>query len=66
MTNDVFTVRNVFCPHMDYISFLGGKLTVFKLCNYEIVLTKISRVIFVTVLAYFIVYEAYFVVGEFL
>jgi hypothetical protein len=27
-------VRNVFCPHKDYSSFLGGKLTLFKLCNY--------------------------------
>jgi hypothetical protein len=34
MTNNVFTVRNVFCPHKDYSSFLGSKLTVFKLCNY--------------------------------
>jgi hypothetical protein len=34
MTNNVFTVRNVFCPYKDYSSFLGGKLTVFKLCNY--------------------------------
>jgi hypothetical protein len=34
------------CPHKDYSSFLGGKLTVFKLCNYGIVLAKVSRVIF--------------------
>jgi hypothetical protein len=34
MTNNVFTVRNVFCQHKNYSSFLGGKLTVFKLCNY--------------------------------
>jgi hypothetical protein len=66
MTNNVFTLRNVLCPYKDYSSFLGGKLTVFKLCNYRIVLAKISRVIFGIVSAYFIVYEAYFVVGEFL
>jgi hypothetical protein len=34
MTNNVFTVRNVFCPHKDYSNFLDGKLTMFKLCNY--------------------------------
>jgi hypothetical protein len=34
MANNVFTVRNVFCPYKDYSSFLGGKLIVFKLCNY--------------------------------
>jgi hypothetical protein len=39
---------------------------VFKLHNYGIVLTKVSRVIFRIVSAYFIVYKAYFVVGEFL
>jgi hypothetical protein len=27
-------VRNVFWPHKDYNSFLGGKLRVFKLYNY--------------------------------
>jgi hypothetical protein len=59
-------VRNVFCPHKDYSSFLGGKLTMFKLYNYEFVLAKVSRVIFEIVSTYFIVYEAYFVVGEFL
>jgi hypothetical protein len=41
MTNNIFTVRNVFCPHKDYSSFLGDKLTVFKLCNYGIVLAKV-------------------------
>jgi hypothetical protein len=56
----------VFCPHKDYNSFLGGKLTMFKLYNYEFVLAKVSRVIFEIVSTYFIVYEAYFVVGEFL
>jgi hypothetical protein len=59
-------VRNVVCPHKDYSSFLGGKLTMFKLYNYEFVLAKVSRVIFEIVSTYFIVYEAYFVVGEFL
>jgi hypothetical protein len=59
-------VRNVFCPHKDYSSFLGGKLTMFKLYNYEFVLAKVSRVILEIVSTYFIVYEAYFVVGEFL
>jgi hypothetical protein len=61
-----FTVRNVFYAHKDYSSFLGGKLIVFKLCNYGIAPTKVSRVIFGIVLTYFIIYEAYFVVGEFL
>jgi hypothetical protein len=41
MANNVFTVRNVFCPHKDYSSFLGGKLTVFIFCNYGIVLDKV-------------------------
>jgi hypothetical protein len=41
MTNNVFTVRNMFYPHKDYNSFLDDKLTMFKLCNYEIVLAKI-------------------------
>jgi hypothetical protein len=59
-------VRNVVCPHKDYSSFLGGKLTMFKLYNYEFVLAKVSRVIFEIVSTYFIVYEAYFVVVEFL
>jgi hypothetical protein len=61
MTNNVLTVRNVFYPHKDYSSFLGGKLTVFKLCNYG----KGNGVDFDIVLNYFVVYEAYFVVGEF-
>jgi hypothetical protein len=60
-----FTVRNVFEPHKDYSSFIGGRLTMFKLCNYGMVLAKVSRVIFGIVSAYFIVYEAYFVVGDF-
>jgi hypothetical protein len=34
MTDNVFMMRNVFCPHKDYSSFLGGKLTMFNLCNY--------------------------------
>jgi hypothetical protein len=41
-----FTVRIMFCPHKDYRSFLGGRLIVFKLCSYGIVLAKVSRVIF--------------------
>jgi hypothetical protein len=65
MTNNVFVVKNVFCLHKDYSSFLGGKLTLFKLCNYRIVLAKVGRVIFGIVSAYFIVYETYFIVGEF-
>jgi hypothetical protein len=56
----------MFCPYKEYSNFLGGELTMFKLCNYEIVLAKVSRVIFGIVSAYFIVYEAYFIVGEFL
>jgi hypothetical protein len=31
MTNNVFTVRNMFCTHKDYSSFLGGMLIVFNL-----------------------------------
>jgi hypothetical protein len=50
----------VFWPHKDYSSFLGGKLTVCKLCNYG----KGNGVIFEIVLNYFVVYEAYFVIGE--
>jgi hypothetical protein len=65
MINNVFTMRNVFCPHKDYIILLGGKLTIFKLCNYGIMLTKVSRVILGIVSPYFIVYGSYFVVGEF-
>jgi hypothetical protein len=51
----------VFYPHKHYSSFLGGKLTVFKLCNYA----KGNDVIFLIVLNYFVVYKAYFLVGEF-
>jgi hypothetical protein len=65
MTNNVFMVKNMFCLHNDYNSFLGGKLTLFKLCNYRIVLAKVGRVIFGIVSTYFIVYETYFIVGEF-
>jgi hypothetical protein len=57
----------MFYPHKDYNnSFLDGKLTVFKFCKYGFVLAQVSRVIFGIVLAYFIVYEAYFIVDEFL
>jgi hypothetical protein len=59
-------MRNVFCPHKDYNNFLGGKLIVFKICNYKIVLAKGSHVIFGIVSAYFLVGEAHFVVGKFL
>jgi hypothetical protein len=38
----------------------------FTLCNYEIVLAKVSHVIFEIVLAYFLVGEAYFIVGYFI
>jgi hypothetical protein len=65
MTNNTFMVRNIFCSHKDYNSFLRGKLTMFKLCNYRIVLAKVSRVIFEIVSTYFVIYEAYFIVGEF-
>jgi membrane associated rhomboid family serine protease len=54
MTKNIFVVRNMFCPHKDYTSFLGGKLIVFKLCNYGIVLGKVSRAIFGIVSAYFL------------
>jgi hypothetical protein len=47
------------CSHKEYSSFLGGKLTMFKLCNYA---GKGKSCDF---LDYFIVYEAYFVAGEF-
>jgi hypothetical protein len=30
--------------YMDYSSLLGGNLTVFTFCNYEIVLAKVSCV----------------------
>jgi hypothetical protein len=66
MTNNIFTVGNTFCPHKNYSSLLGGKVIVFKLYNYEIVLAKVSYVIFWIISTYFIVYEAYFIVGEFL
>jgi hypothetical protein len=52
-------VRNMFCSHKDYSSFLGGKLTMFQLCNNGIMLAKVSRVIFRIV-------SAYFIVGQFL
>jgi hypothetical protein len=58
-------VRNVFYPHKDYSSFLSGKLTMFKLCNYRIVLAKVGRVIFRIVLIYFLIGEAYFAVCGF-
>jgi hypothetical protein len=51
----------MFYPHKDYSSFLGGKLTVFKLCNYD----KGNGMIFGIVSNYFVVYESHFVVGEF-
>jgi hypothetical protein len=45
MTNNIFTVMNMFCPYKDYSSFLGGKLTMFKFYNYIIMLAKVSHVI---------------------
>jgi hypothetical protein len=54
-------MRNVFCSHKDYISFLGCKLTMFKLHN----CSKGNGMILGIVLNYFIVYEAYFIFGEF-
>jgi hypothetical protein len=51
----------MFYPYKDYSSLLGGKLTLFKLCNYD----KGNAVIFRIVLNYFLVYEAYFVVRKF-
>jgi hypothetical protein len=65
MANNIFTARNMFYPYKDYNSFLGGKLTVFKLCNYGIMLALVRRVIFGIVSAYFIVYESYFIIGKF-
>jgi hypothetical protein len=65
MTNNVFTVRSVFYLDKNYSSFLGGKLTVFNLCNYGFVLANVWFDFFGIVLNYFIVYEAYFIVGEF-
>jgi hypothetical protein len=41
MINNVFMVRNMLCSHKEYSSFLGDKLILFKLCNYEIVLAKV-------------------------
>jgi hypothetical protein len=66
MTNNIFIVMNVFFPYKDYNSFLCDKLTMFKLCNYGIMSAKVRRVVFGIVSTYFIVYEAYFVVNEFL
>jgi hypothetical protein len=65
MTNNIFTVRNVFCPYKDYSRFLGDKLTCL---NYATTLAKVSLslVIFGIILASFIVYEAYFIVDEFM
>jgi hypothetical protein len=37
-----FYGENVFCTYKDYSSFLGGKLTMFKLCN----IAKVNHVIF--------------------
>jgi hypothetical protein len=59
-------VGNTFYPHKDYSSFLGGKLTLFKFHNYGFVLAKVSRVIFGIVSTYFIFYETYFVICDFL
>jgi hypothetical protein len=39
---------------------------VFKFCNYVFVLAKVNHVLFGIVWDYFITYEVYFVVGEFL
>jgi hypothetical protein len=66
MINNILMVRNMFCSHKDYSSFLGGKLIVFKFCNYVFVLAKVNHVLFGIVWDYFITYEVYFVVGEFL
>jgi hypothetical protein len=65
MTNNIFMARNVFCPHKDYSSFLGGKLIVFKLCNSGLCWRRYD-VIFRIVSSYCLVGEAYFVVGEIL
>jgi hypothetical protein len=43
------------------VVLLGGKLTLFKLCSYG----KGNGVNFGIVSNYFVVYEAYFVVGKF-
>jgi hypothetical protein len=47
--------------HVQTNSFLGGKLIVFKLCNYG----QGNGVAFGIVSNYFVVYEAYFIVGKF-
>jgi hypothetical protein len=65
MTNNIFMVRNMFCPYKDYSSFLGGELKMFKLCNYDLCWQRYD-VIFGIVPAYFIIYEAYFFVSDFL
>jgi hypothetical protein len=57
MTNNIFTVRNMLCPHEDFSSFLGGKLVVFKFCNYGFVLAKVWCDFWI-VLDYFVVYDA--------
>jgi hypothetical protein len=55
-------VRKQLYVHIKTIIVLtGGKLTFFKLCNYD----KRYGVIFRIVSNYFLVYETYFVVGEF-
>jgi hypothetical protein len=56
--------QDITCSHKDYSSFLGDKLTVFNFCNYGIVLAKVSYD-FGFVLDYFVIYEAYFIGGEF-
>jgi hypothetical protein len=61
MTNNVLMMMNVFWPYKDYSNFLGGKLTIFKLCNYD----KGNGEVFGIILNYFIVYDAYFIVDEF-
>jgi hypothetical protein len=45
MTNNIFTVMNMFFPYKDYNSFLCDKLTMFKLCNYGIMSAKVRRVV---------------------
>jgi hypothetical protein len=42
MTNNIFTVRNMFCPHKDYSSFSGSKLTMFNFYNYGFVLANVN------------------------
>jgi hypothetical protein len=41
MTNNVFMVRNIFCSHKDYSSFLDCKVTMFIFCNYRFMLAKV-------------------------